>query len=131
MVEFVKDYFSDQPAEKQLPIPKCYYPMDERILIDSTETILILEDLKAHDYYSPNFSKGLHLNQAILALEAIAKIHAISLAIRLSNTINFNDVYPFLFQTEKATDSYQMLLDRGLPLLEQFLEKKNAHDSSS
>ncbi len=124
MVEFVKNRLPDQPAEKQLPIPKCYYPLGDEEIDPSLETILVLEDLKSHDYHSPDFSAGLTVDQAILALEAIAKMHALSLAMRMSQTTSFNDVYPFLFQTDKATDSYQMLLDRGLPQLELFLERK-------
>lgn len=124
MVEFVKDCLPDDAAEKQLPIPKCYYPIGDDDIDTSLETILVLEDLKAHNYHSPDFSAGLTLEQATLALEAIAKVHAISLAMRLRHTANLNDVYPFLFQTDKATDSYQMLLDRGLPQLGLFLEKK-------
>lgn len=124
MVEFIADHLPDLPAEKQLPIPKCYYPLGDEEIDPSLETILVLEDLKAHDYRSPDFAKGLRLDQATLALEAIAKMHALSLAMRLAHSRSFNDVYPFLFQTDKATDSYQMLLDRGLPQLELFLEKK-------
>lgn len=124
MVEFVKDCLPDQPAEKQLPIPKCYYPIGDDEIDTSLETILVLEDLKSHDYHSPDFSKGLTLKQATLALEAIARMHAISLAMRLHHSKSLNEIYPFLFQTDKATDSYQMLLDRGLPQLGLFLEKK-------
>lgn len=32
--------------------------------------------------------------------------------------------YPFLFQTSKASDSYQQLVERGLPQLSQFLERR-------
>lgn len=32
--------------------------------------------------------------------------------------------YPFLFQTAKATDSYQQLVERGLPQLARFLERR-------
>lgn len=124
MVEFLQDCLPDQSPEKQLPIPKCYYPIGDEDLDSSLETILILEDLKSHDYYSPDFSKGLSLNQATLALEAIAKTHAVSLAMRISKNCSLNETYPFLFQTDKATDSYQMLLDRGLPQLAAFLDKK-------
>ncbi|PSN57054.1 hypothetical protein C0J52_01713 [Blattella germanica] len=34
------------------------------------------------------------------------------------------DRYPFLFQTAKATDSYQQLVERGLPQLARFLERR-------
>lgn len=33
--------------------------------------------------------------------------------------------YPFLFQTARATDSYQQLVERGLPQLAQFLETRH------
>lgn len=124
MVDFLQDCLPDQSPEKQLPIPKCYYPIGDDDLDTSVETILILEDLKSHDYHSPDFSQGLSLEQATLALEAIAKMHATSLAMRLRKNRNLNELYPFLFQTDKATDSYQMLLDRGLPQLAAFLDKK-------
>jgi len=34
------------------------------------------------------------------------------------------DRYPFLFQTARATDSYQQLVERGLPQLARFLERR-------
>lgn len=125
MMEFLQQHLPDQSPEKQLPIPKCYYPTGDDDLDGSMETILILEDLKSHDYHSPDFSKGLTLAQATLALEAIAKMHALSLAMKMSTKRSLNELYPFLFQTDKATDSYQMLLDRGLPQLAAFLDKKS------
>lgn len=124
MVKFVKDCLTEQPAEKQLPIPKCYYPISDKDIDSSVETILVLEDLKSHDYRNPDFSTGLTLEEACLALESIARMHAISLAMRISRTESLNDIYPFLFQTDKATDSYEMLLNRGFPQLHSFLEDK-------
>lgn len=38
-------------------------------------------------------------------------------------------MYPFLFQTSKATDSYQQLVERGLPQLASFLERRPGLES--
>jgi len=36
-----------------------------------------------------------------------------------------SEKYPFLFQTAQASESYQQLVERGLPQLFEFLETKN------
>lgn len=51
-------------------------------------------------------------------------MHALSLSLKIKEGRLLSDRYPFLFQTSKASDSYQQLVERGLPQLAQFLERR-------
>lgn len=113
-----------------LPIPKCYYaryrpgrnnPDHSPTL---SESVLVLENLKSQGYASADFSRGLTLIQAGAALKAIARLHALALALKIHEGKPLQERYPFLFQTARATDSYQQLVERGLPQLARFLESR-------
>lgn len=41
---------------------------------------------------------------------------------------NFEKQFQFLFQTSKATESYQQLVEQGLPQLSKFLERITGHE---
>lgn len=112
-----------------LPVPLCYHAhyspaggTDDSPV--PPESMLVLEDLSKCDYYSVKFSEGLTLNQAMAALDAIACIHAHSLSMKVVDGQSLSERYPFLFQTAKATDSYQQLVERGLPQLAHFLKSR-------
>ncbi|XP_011645608.1 uncharacterized protein LOC105432479 [Pogonomyrmex barbatus] len=112
-----------------LPVPKCYHAhyspaggTDDSPV--PPESILVLEDLGASGFTSVKFSEGLTLDQATIALDAIARIHAHSLSMKVVDEQSLSERYPFLFQTAKATDSYQQLVERGLPQLAHFLESR-------
>lgn len=64
------------------------------------------------------------MKQTIAAVESIATIHALSLTLKIKEGRALSDRYPFLFQTTRASDSYQQLVERGLPQLSQFLERR-------
>lgn len=51
-------------------------------------------------------------------------MHALSLTLKVKEGRLLSERYPFLFQTSKASDSYQQLVERGLPQLSQFLERR-------
>lgn len=92
--------------------------------------------------------------EAESAIKAIAVIHAISLGIKIKEKVDLNEKYPvscngyeyslgnvlaidlehffsdsfqFLFQISKATESYQQLVEQGLPQLIRFLEGRKSH----
>ncbi|XP_063244137.1 uncharacterized protein LOC134543177 isoform X2 [Bacillus rossius redtenbacheri] len=119
-------------APLQLPIPRCYHARYAAPGADSPraspvalcESVLVLENLKALGYQSADFSRGLSLRQAAAALDSVARLHALSLALKVKEGRPLDERYPFLFQTSKATDSYQQLVERGLPQLARFLEKR-------
>lgn len=89
----------------------------------------MLENIKPAGYSSADFSRGLTLRQARAAMEAIARVHALSLCLKVKEGRTLSDRYPFLFQTSKATDSYQQLVERGLPQLSGFLERRPGLES--
>ncbi|KYM95016.1 PREDICTED: uncharacterized protein LOC108780816 [Cyphomyrmex costatus] len=111
-----------------LPVPTCFHAhyspaggTDDSPV--PPESMLVLSDL-SDNYDSVKFSEGLTLDQAMAALDAIARIHAHSLSMKVVDGQSLSERYPFLFQTAKATDSYQQLVERGLPQLAHFLESR-------
>lgn len=111
-----------------LPIPKCYYahyspgtsdPVDPQ----PAESVLVLENIKPQGFRGADFSRGLTLTQTTAAIRSIATIHSLSLTLKHKENRPLSERYPFLFQTTRASDSYQQLVERGLPQLTQFLER--------
>ncbi|XP_053975758.1 uncharacterized protein LOC128896360 [Hylaeus anthracinus] len=113
--------------EIPLSVPVCYHaqytPAEESdCFLTTCDSILVLQDLHDSDFWNIQFRKGMSYDQTKVALEAIARIHAHSLAMKVIEGQSLSERYPFLFQTAKATDSYQHLVERGLPQLAEFLE---------
>ena len=120
---------ADAPSDIRLPIPKCYYAHYSAGSTDPPEpsppeSVLVLENIKPSGYTSADFSRGLTLRQTTAAVDAIARIHGLSLALKIKEGKPLEERYPFLFQTTRASDSYQQLVERGLPQLSQFLERR-------
>lgn len=139
-----------------LPIPRCIhaYYSPAGGTEDSPvppESFLVLENLGPKGFEGAEFSRGLTLKQTEAALNAVARIHALSLTLKVKEDKPLSVRYPFLFQTARATDSYQQLgkclisssccsfyfyffffnvqilsslVERGLPQLAQFLERR-------
>lgn len=124
---FRKERLADDDSV-DLPIPKCYYAHYSAGSTDPEptppESVLVLENIKPHGFVSANFSRGLTLKQATAAVVSIAKVHSLSLCLKVKEGKILSERYPFLFQTTRASDSYQQLVERGLPQLSQFLEKR-------
>ncbi|XP_012530840.2 uncharacterized protein LOC105833557 [Monomorium pharaonis] len=127
--EFNKRQLATSEEKIILPIPTCYHAhyspaggTDDSPI--PPESMLVLEDLSVIGYESVKFSEGLTFSQATAALSAIACVHAHSLSMKVVDKQSLPERYPFLFQTAKATDSYQQLVERGLPQLAHFLESR-------
>ncbi|XP_046416599.1 uncharacterized protein [Neodiprion pinetum] len=113
----------------ELPIPACvhahYSPAGgTEESPEPPESFLVLENLRPRGFEGAEFSRGLTLRQAEAALTAVARLHALSLAIKVKEGRSLSERYTFLFQTARATDSYQQLVERGLPQLARFLERR-------
>lgn len=78
-----------------LPLPKCYLgkyvpfefleqPPSPTNQIN--ESIIILKNLKKDGYYSVDFTKGLTFQQAQSAFEAISRLHALSLVMKVNDS---------------------------------------------
>ncbi|KDR08234.1 uncharacterized protein LOC110839661 [Zootermopsis nevadensis] len=128
--QFQKRSLPPDTPPLELPIPRCYHarytpgkdsPNSSPI---PSESVLVLENLKSRGFQGADFSRGLTLRQAESALEAVARVHALSLALKVKEGRPLVERYPFLFQTARATDSYQQLVERGLPQLARFLERR-------
>lgn len=113
-------------SDIRIPIPKCYYGYyfagQTEPEPSPPESVLVLDNLKSAGYIGSDFSRGLTLKQTRAAIEAIAQMHALSLSYKIKEAESLTGKYEFLFQTAKASDSYQQLIERGLPQLSQFLE---------
>lgn len=141
-----------------IAVPKCFYSCYKSGLMDPAvasedsspeppESILVLQDMRPLGYETANLSKGLTIEEAESAIEAIAAIHALTLGMKIKEKIDLNEKYPvnwaafyltlerlfksffkknfwlqFLFQISKATDSYQQLVEQGFPQLIKFLK---------
>lgn len=113
----------------RLPIPKCYYAHYSTGATEPEpcppESVLVLENIKPNGFIGADFAHGLTLRQATSAVEAVARVHGMSLSLKVREGKPLSERYPFLFQTTRASDSYQQLVERGLPQLSQFLEKRH------
>jgi hypothetical protein len=111
---FQKQNQNESSTIIELPIPRCihahYSPAggteDSPV---PPESFLVLENLGPKGFEGAEFSQGLSLQQAEAALTAIAKVHALSLTLKVKEGKPLSERYPFLFQTARATDSYQQL----------------------
>ena len=131
MKEFQKKQLGlgDNKSNDEIPlsVPVCYHAQytpaeDTEDNLVTPDSILVLQDLRDSDFCNIKFRKGMSYDQTKVALEAIARIHAHSLAMKVIEGQSLSERYPFLFQTAKATDSYQQLVERGLPQLAKFLK---------
>ena len=104
------------------PVPPCYYAKYRQ----GSDSVLVLENMKSCGYSVADFLAGLTLEQAVAAVEAVAGIHASVLAYRRRLGADLEQAFPFLFRPEAAAESYQQLLERGLPQLASFLHTSAA-----
>ncbi|XP_067004874.1 uncharacterized protein [Anabrus simplex] len=128
--QFQRQYLPKGAEPIELPIPRCYHALytqgsnNPDSSPTASESVLVLENLKPQGFSGADFSRGLTLRQTESALEAVARLHALSLALKVKEGRPLSERYPFLFQTARATDSYQQLVERGLPQLARFLERR-------
>lgn len=118
-------------------VPKCFHtqytagtlPTAADASPEAPESILVLEDMRPLGYRAAHFKRGLTLAEAESAIGTIATVHALSLGIKLKEKVDLNERYPFLFQISKATESYQQLVEQGMPQLSRFLESIDGYVS--
>ena len=113
----------------ELPIPGCVHAHYKAAggtesSPEPPESFLVLDNLRSRGFEGAQFSRGLTLRQAEAALSAVACLHALSLTLKVKEGRALSERYSFLFQTARATDSYQQLVERGLPQLARFLERR-------
>ncbi|XP_065080105.1 uncharacterized oxidoreductase dhs-27-like [Ochlerotatus camptorhynchus] len=122
------DVSKEDSAIMLVSVPTCFYTQYAPAISPSQgspeppESILVLEDMRSLGYKGANFTSGLTVGQTEAAIRAIVAIHALSLGLKLKKKVDVNEKYPFLFQTTRATESYQQLVEQGMPQLTKFLE---------
>ncbi|XP_071451355.1 uncharacterized protein [Hetaerina americana] len=154
LMEFQRRLLGDKtPDLIRLPVPRCYYAWhygmhgpeggaaaedpedggggpeedDEEAEAPKEEdfSVLVLEDLRDSSFSVGDFSRGLTADQATAALDAVARLHALSLAYGLvggeGSGETIPDRFPFLFRA--TPESCRSLVGRGLPQLASFLHR--------
>jgi len=112
----------NEEAWVEWPVPPCYYAKYRQ----GSDSVLVLDNMKASGYCVEDFARGLSLAQAKAAVQSIARIHASALVYRVKLDVDLGQAFPFLFRPEAAAESYQQLLERGLPQLASFLHTSAA-----
>ncbi|XP_029733811.2 uncharacterized oxidoreductase dhs-27 [Aedes albopictus] len=129
------DVAKEDSATMLVSVPTCFYTQYAPAISPSQgspeppESILVLEDMRSLGYKGANFTSGLTVSQTEAAIRAIVAIHALSLGLKLKKKVDVNEKYPFLFQTTRATESYQQLVEQGMPQLTKFLEGKPGYEN--
>ncbi|XP_069170304.1 uncharacterized protein [Procambarus clarkii] len=100
--------------------PELYYAKHKM----AAESILVLADMCQRGYKMQDLTEGLTLSQAESALTTMANIQAASLALQIKEGKPLQERYPYLLSMEQAVESFNCLVDRGLPLLLKFLESR-------
>lgn len=101
---------SDTPP-LELPIPRCFHARytpgknSPNSSPTPSESVLVLENLNSRGFQGADFSRGLTLRQAESALEAVARLHALSLALK----VHINCFSPQILQ-HRFTTLFQTLL---------------------
>ncbi|XP_037909445.1 uncharacterized protein LOC119650625 isoform X2 [Hermetia illucens] len=137
LIDFEKRNLIPSAESMFIAVPKCYHTTytltshldNPHASPEPPESILVLEDMRPRGYKSAHFTQGLNLDEARSAIRSISVVHALSLAMKLKDKIDLNEKYPFLFQISKASDSYQQLVEQGLPQLTRFLQKREGRDN--
>lgn len=103
--QFQRRYLPPDTPLLELPIPRCYHARytpgknSPNSSPTPSESVLVLENLKSRGFQGADFSRGLTLMQAESALEAVARLHALSLALK----VNINCFAPQIRQLLRTT----------------------------
>lgn len=103
LTNFQKNNLKSDAEPLTIAVPKCFYSRYSSGLLSSLaddsspeppESILVLQDMRPLGYQTANLSKGLTLEEAESAIEAIAAIHALTLGMKIKEKIDLNEKYP-------------------------------------
>lgn len=103
LLAFQEQYIPKGVGSMVISVPTCFYtqyaPIGSNTTTspsspDSTESILVLEDMRSLGYKGANFTTGLTLGQTEGAIRAIVTIHALSLGLKIKKKVDLNEKYP-------------------------------------
>lgn len=148
LLAFQEKHLKDGETPISVTVPKCLHShyvsgryrvsdghvhQHEEDLADNSpeppESILVLQDMRPSGYKVSHFIKGLTLAETEAAIRGLANVHSLSLCMKSKEKMDLNERYPFLFQIDKATESYQQLVEQGLPQLTKFLEEQKGYEA--
>ena len=87
--------------------------------------MLVLADLRNEGYSLQKLTDGLTKDQVEVALECLSEFHAVSYSMQVKEKLDLKERFPYLLSLEQAVESFQRLVDRGLPLLLKFIQNKS------
>ncbi|XP_055373096.1 uncharacterized oxidoreductase dhs-27-like [Condylostylus longicornis] len=140
LLDFQNKYLKPNEKPLSINVPKCYHTtytlgtfiesihQNPNLSPEPPESILVLQDMRSLNYKSAHFTTGLTYDEAKYAISSIAVVHALSIGMKFKEKVNLNEKYPFLFQIKKASDSYQQLVEQGLPQLSKFLHERGGKE---
>lgn len=125
-------------------VPTCFYgkylrPVDPDPELDiithilDSESLLVLDDLRASGFGKRHFGSGLLISEAAAALEAIVKFHVTSYAMQVIDKKPISN-WPHLYDWENIGHLYYGLLESHFGDLQKFLHNTRhpkAHDIHS
>lgn len=104
LTNFQKNNLKSDAEPLCIAVPKCFYsrytsgllsqPLADDSSPEPPESILVLQDMRPLGYQTANLSKGLSLEEAESAIEAIAAVHALTLGMKIKEKIDLNEKYP-------------------------------------
>lgn len=77
-----------------------------------------------HGYKVPELTEGMTPVQTRSALVTLANFHAATVALQLKEGKTLTEEFPYLLSVDQAVESFNCLVERGLPLLLKFLESR-------
>lgn len=84
----------------------------------------VLDDMCQHGYKMPDLTEGMTPAQIRCALVTLANFHAATVALHLKEGKTLTEEFPYLLSVDQAVESFNCLVERGLPLLLKFLESR-------
>lgn len=91
---------------------------------EAAESILVLDDMCQHGYKVPELTDGMTSAQTRAALVTVANFHAATVALQHKEGKNLQEEFPYLLSVDQSVESFNCLVERGLPLLLKFLESR-------
>jgi hypothetical protein len=74
----------------ELPIPRCYHATYRT---QPHHSVLVLENLKSRGYRGANFAEGLTIPQTRAALRSLARVHALSLVLKVKSHVVYINMF--------------------------------------
>jgi len=115
-----------QSGQKQLPFPKCYYAQYAK-----DKQLIIFEDLRVKGFKMTSRQLGMDLQHAILVMQGLGRLHASSIIIQQTKSIDdLKQQYPWLFDELWAGKLLEVMVTPMIETSKQMLSKVGGHEKA-